>query len=724
MISRISLLFASVVFAGIAEPGAGEQIWSPANVQSRSVESGMRYFEADDRALRDQLGQVPHEALGDRSHSILLPMPDGSLQAFVIVESPIMEAELATRYPQIKTFKVYGIDDPLASGRVDITPQGFHAMLFTSQGRLFIDPDQSAPQAAMYLSRYRQGQPTTGFSCGIHELDLEDRPTPDTAGKISQRITGQLLEYRLAVAATEEYVVELGGTVMLAQAGIVTAINRVNEIYERDHGIRLTLVANNDQLIENGGNVSFTNSVGFLMLAENQVWIDSVLGSGGYDIGHVFSTGGGGVARLGSTCDNLNKAQGVTGLPNPVGDLFYIDFVSHEIGHQFNADHTFNATTQNCGAGNRNSATAFEPGSGSTIMAYAGICGVENIQLSSDATFHAGSIEQVDSFTGAGGSCFVQIPTNPLNNADPVINAIGDQTIPADTAFALSAVASDAESGMVLTYQWDQLDAGTATDAVSFGSDQGDNALFRSYPPQSLSKRDFPALGTQVQGLYDDAEVIPCTTRSLNFRVTARDNDSGQDTEEVRIDVIDSAGPFRVTSQTNTTSILASNSTFTVTWDVANTSIAPIGCSDVAIELLAFDDAAYTNHSVHPLVASTPNTGTAIIVTPSEWVETPARARLRVSCLNNVFYALSEGDLQFIGNFPKVLFDDDDIPTFFNNNGTTGGVAPICISSGGFPTTGGGSTRDATSVGLIWLLLMSGLALARVTRVIRVDNKS
>ena len=726
MLRQTSTIVALFLLFGSVAAKASQQIWqdmTPEQAQSRGLEIEARLFKADDVALRNLLGQVPNETLGDFSFQIKLPMPDGKLALFEIVESPIMQPGLAADFPDFKTFRVFGIDDPFASGRVSISPRGFHGMFFTSEGRVFIDPDH-AGQSGLYLSRTRSGHPSQGFSCGVHELAINDRPTPEVKANYSHRVPGMLLEYQLAVAATEDYVTAVGppATVANAQIEIGIAIDRVNVIYERDLGIRLTLVAGNQNLIEVGGNVAavlgapFSNLIGFDLITENQTWIDSNVPApiAAYDVGHVFSTGEGGVASLGAVCDIAIKAQGVTGRPDPTGDPFYIDFVAHEIGHQFNAEHTFNGSTSSCGGGNRVAASAFEPGSGSTIMGYAGICGVENLQLNSDATFHARSIAQIDTFTGGAGACALQIPTSPANNADPTITAIGDSTIPANTPFVLVGSANDAESGTAVLYQWDQMNAGTATDATTLGTDLGDNALFRTYEPQnSASSRDFPALGTQVQGLYDDAEVMPCSARELDFRLTVRDNDSGQDTEDVRITVAGNAGPFRVTSQAFNTSILFNNTTFLVSWDVANTNAAPVSCSDVAIELLAFDSAAYTNHTVHTLVASTPNSGSALVPAPSQWIENPARGRLRVRCLNNVFYALSEGDLQVVGDFPKTLFDDDDVVTFFNNNGTTGGVAPICDAPSGIPVPSGTGDHDATAFGGIWLVLLGGLAVFR-----------
>jgi len=728
MIRQASIVTVLILLLSSVAAHASQPIWqdmTPEQAQSRGLEIEARLFKADDVALRNLLGQVPHEALGDFSFQIELPMPDGKLALFEIVESPIMQPGLAADFPDFKTFRVFGIDDPFASGRVSISPRGFHGMFFTSEGRVFIDPDH-AGQSGLYLSRTRSGHPGQGFSCGVHELAVNDRPTPEVKANYSHRVPGMLLEYQLAVAATDDYVTAVGppATVANAQIQIGIAIDRVNVIYERDLGIRLTLVSGNQNLIEDSGNVAavlgaaFSNLIGTDLLTENQTWIDSnvPVPIAAYDVGHVFSTGLGGVAALGSVCNIAIKAQGVTGRPDPTGDPFYIDFVAHEIGHQFNAEHTFNGTTSSCLVG-RNAATALEPGSGTTIMAYAGICGVEDIQMNSDATFHARSIVEIDTFTGGAGACALQIPTSPANNADPTITPIGDSTIPANTPFVLVGSANDAESGTAVLYQWDQMNAGTATDATTLGTDLGNNALFRTYEPQnSASSRDFPALGTQVLGLYDDAEVMPCKSRDLDFRLTVRDNDSGQATEDVHLTVSTAAGPFQVTSQAFPTTILATNGPFTVTWDVANTNSAPVNCTDVSIDLIAFDDAAYTSHAVHNLIPSTPNDGSHDVPPTVDSLLNPARGRLRVKCVNNVFYALSEADLQVVGsnNLPQTFFDDDDFATFFNNNGTTSGVAPICDApSGIIPVPSGTGTHDATAFGGIWLVLLGGLAVFR-----------
>ncbi len=708
----IFLLLASVT------ANAGQQIWQDMTLEqarSRGAEPGISYFNADDVALRDLLGQVPHRSSGDFSHQIQLPMPDGDLAWFQIIESPIMENGLAQHYPDIKAFKVFGIDDEYASGRVDITARGFSGMLQTSDGRVFIDPDYSSSQGNFYSSKYRNsGQPGQPFSCGVHQLNQDREFSQNVESKAAQRVPGMLLEYRLAVSATEEYVSAVfdgsnsDSPEDQAQAAIFTAINRVNQIYERDLGIRLVLVTNNQQLIDNGANVLFSNFNPGAMFKQNANWINAVVGVGNYDIGHVFSTGGGGLARIGSVCDNTSgtdgtrKAHGVTGLSNPHGDPFYIDYVAHEIGHQFGAEHSFNGSTSNCGGGNRVATSAFEPGSGSTIMGYAGICGVENLQLNSDDTFHAGSISQINAFTDIAGllACATQSPTF---NADPIVIIPAlNRAIPLNTPFVLDkGIVFDADP---LMYQWDQMNTGTATDANSFGTDLGNNPLFRSYKPRADSHRNFPALGTQLNGEFDDAEVLPCTTRNLDFRMTARDLNSGQATDDVRVTVDANSGPFRVTSSSSPQTIDASNFLL-VEWNVANTKQAPVSCNNVDIDLLTFSDASYSRYSVHSLQVGTPNDGRQLIDFPMPGLSHP-RARLRAKCSDNIFYDISDADLVISGSLPSSSYSDSDNATYYNTGGTVGTTAPSC--GGNFITasrSGGGSG----AVDVLWLLLMTAV---------------
>jgi hypothetical protein len=321
-----------------------------------------------------------------------------------------------------------------------------------------------------------------------------------------------LKTFRLAMAASGEYTQFHGGTVALGLAAIVTVVNRVNQVYEVDLSVSLQLVGNNDEIVytdittdpyDNSGNDIDTN----------QSVLDNIIGSQNYDVGHVVNTGAGGLAALGSVCTSF-KAQGITGTNQPTGDPFMIDYVAHELGHQFAGQHSFNGSVASCA--NRSSNDAYEPGSGATIMAYAGICGEQNLQNNSDAMFHAHSVAQMRSFI-ANTSCGT---SSDLNNSAPVVQAGNDVTIPISTAFKLTGSATDSDNDNLL-YAWEQLDLGAPSTSAQTMVDDGSRPLFRSWLPVSEPTRYFPRLSNVLSQTTVIGETYPTTTRVLNFRLSA-----------------------------------------------------------------------------------------------------------------------------------------------------------------------------------------------------------
>jgi hypothetical protein len=375
----------------------------------------------------------------------------GSVNRFVIEHSLVVEPGLLVRYPELgATYRGRGIDDPTATARFDFLPSGFHSIILSTKGTVMVDPVVEG-DTVNYISYFKHDRPRTGsFSCGFRdpqsERGLNGVITPkafDTEDLLPESnepevVSGtQLRTYRLALAADNEYCAAVGGnTIAGSLAAEVLIMNRVNGVYERDVAVHMNIIATNNLITFAGDNLTcgggactsandpYTNNDGIAMLGQNQSTIDSRIGNAGYDVGHVFSTGGGGVASLNGPCNAGNKAQGVTGLGNPVGDNFAIDYVAHEMGHQFGALHTFNSTTSNCGGGNRSGSAAYEPGSGITIMAYAGICGNQDMAQHSIDTFHIKSLEQIVNYTqsGSGNSCAVATGSG---NTPPTVTGPG-----------------------------------------------------------------------------------------------------------------------------------------------------------------------------------------------------------------------------------------------------------------------------------------------------------
>lgn len=638
------ILFFNLSFA----QSLSEDLWD--DIQEEEIQTaGERYIipkeyrtlKLDFQELKDELANAPSEENVKVSNStamIDLPLPNGEFARFKFVESFVMEEGLADRYPGIRTYLGQGIDDATASARFDFTPSGFHAIIFSVDGTVYIDP-YSMGDTQYYISYYKSEFPPSldqlSATCNVQGLEssiaLEIREMVMNGPDVFSG--DELRTYRLACATTGEYTIFHGGTVPLGLAAVVTAVNRVTGVYELEVAVRMVLIANNDQLIyTNPATDPYTNNSGFQMLAENQTNIDAVIGSANYDIGHVFSTGGGGIAFLGVVCVNGFKARGVTGLPNPIGDPFYIDYVAHEMGHQYAGNHSFNGSAGACSGGNRNAATAYEPGSGSTIMAYAGICGSQNLQSNSDAYFHNINFVEIINYTtnGSGNSCPVITTTG---NNPPVVDAgTGGFTIPISTPFILTGSATDPD-GDTLTYNWEQFDLGPAGHP-NFPS--GNAPIFRSFNASLDNWRTFPKLSDLLNNTQTIGEILPTYSRTLTFRLTARDNKAGGggvDYDQVQFSVSDAAGPFLVTSP-NTAVTWLGLTVQTIEWDVANTDLAPVNTSDVNI--LLSTDGGITYPVV--LASNTPNDGTEQILLPNL---PTTEARIKVEASNNIFFDIS-----------------------------------------------------------------------------------
>ena len=658
-----------------------------------------RALEVDVDALEELLDRAPAERSAEAAEPLMLalPYPDGTNKQFRVEESSILDPALAARFPEIRTFIAQGFDDPTASGRLSLTPLGFHAMLLTASGTVIIDPYRrwEAQHVLSYFKEdARRPDGAAPFQCHVTDtapapersFETKVSPSPEPPGGVS---TGtQLRTYRLALAGTGEYTTKVcapnPAAVSCGLAAMAVSINRVTGVYEREVAVRLTLIANNNLLVyTNGATDPYTNNDGFTMLGQNQANLDTVIGSANYDIGHVFSTGGGGVAGP-SPCIAGFEARGVTGLPNPVGDVFDIDFVAHEMGHQFGAQHTFNGTTGACD-GNLSEGSNYEPGSGSTIMAYAGICGAENLQLHSDDIFHTWSFEQIEAFTTGAGASSCPVVTATGNNP-PVANAGPSYTIPKQTPFTLTGSATD-PNGDALTYMWEEFDLGAAP-APPNNDIAAVRPIFRSFVPLTSPSRTFPKLSDILNNTETLGESMSTRNRVMTFRLTARDNRAGGggvDFASTNVTVNATAGPFAVTLP-NTAVTWLGDSVQAVTWNVAGTDAAPISCANVAIDLSTDGGTSFPN----VLVASTPNDGienVTLLNMPT------TQGRIRVSCVGNIFFDISNANFTILTGVDTGLLDYYTLPPCRladtrNANGPSGGPALNGGAVRTFPVTG------------------------------------
>lgn len=647
-------------------------------------------FDLNGSKLNEILRSAPREFTADarrRTVIIPLPLPGGGVGRFRLEESPIIAPKLASRFPWLKSYSVRGIDDRTATGRFEVTPEGFHAMIISAAGTFAIDRG-SRKDSRHHISYFKSSLPRdpSGFVCygtrvkGIRPRPLPTpTPTPPPTTKTHHAMPSaagdsDLRIYRIAVAASSEYVDAIhqwnpnGDPLNQAISAIHRTINRVNVIYEAELAVRLELIGDEASLIYvNARDDPYAGlPTNDQLLETNQSNIDNVVGYDKYDVGHLFLTHGGGVSDQPSVCNDWYKAEGLTGRKDPQGDLFDVDYVAHELGHQFGASHSFNGTTAGCRF--RNADTAYEPGSGSTIMAYSSgsrICGDENVQNHSDDYFHAISLREISAFitntnTQMGDTCAQKVAGHNL--ARPVVIGPGDFVIPKGTPFTLTIKMGRDDDGDALVYNWEEFDLGDPDPPKP--SDPGDvnkiRPLFRSRRWPTLS-RTFPQLIDLLKkppaGTYT-AETLPMNNRTMVFRATVRDQRGRYGYDDSHIKVVSTHlvqrptrpprhfirvfGPFVITRPSQAES-WRSGSKHTVRWNVANTNRAPIGCNSVRISLLIRGD------EDHPriLVSSTPNDGAQSVFISS--LIPRGSARIKVEALGNIFFNVADADVQIVG---------------------------------------------------------------------------
>ncbi|WP_198666819.1 reprolysin-like metallopeptidase [Taibaiella helva] len=633
-------------FDGNTAPSKGRQVLQPL---------AYRLEMAEQPALKDFLFSLSNDPA--KAQRISLPTPDGSSRDFYVWNTPMMEEPLRSRFSEIQTFTARAADNPSVTAKLDFTVNGFHAMVFDGTNTFFIDPysDIADGYYTIYYKRNYQRPEQQYMTCSLGGEAL-----PDAEGNLPETIDGQLPSlgmkqsggtrktYRLALSCTGEYAAAVGGSVPTTASvlsAMTTSMNRVNGIYEREVAVTMVMVGNNDQLVYlDASSDPFTaNNDGNTLLGQNQSNTTSVIGSANYDIGHIFSTGGGGVAFLGCVCRNFSKARGVTGSANPVGDPYDVDYVAHEMGHQFGANHTFNRCS-----GTENSFTAYEPGSGSTIMAYAGICGpINNLQAHSDDYFHTASLDEISDYitTQSGADC----PVTDVGTTPPTLPSItASYSVPYKTPFEL--MAPDATPGSpedALTYCWEEWDLGNlrADEDTSARFTMG--PVFRSFAPVAGKLRVFPRIDSLVRNITAyKGERLPAVARTLRFKLAARSLANGFGAFDfsdnvVTLNVINTGQPFKVTSPNLSTDTAYANASETITWDVSQTDAAPISAANVDIFLSV--DGGFT----YPFTLATgvPNTGSATLMMPDTY---SFRARVKVKGAGNVFFDISDVNFKLI----------------------------------------------------------------------------
>lgn len=591
-------------------------------------------YQLDLEKIKKELAKAPQRFSKDESLVMKFPDADGNYRDYIIQEASVMEPALQEKFPEIRSYVGVQKSNPLNTIRFSVTPStGMNVMYFDGYEISYLD--SYAKDNSSFILYKRKDLPKNDrlFECHVEDQldDLQKNASTMKAPLVSD---GQFRTYRLALSATGEYTAFQGGTVPLAMAAMATTMSRVNGIYEKTISTTMVMVANNNLLVyTDAATDPYTNGTPGTMINQNQTNTTTVIGSANYDIGHVFGTNSGGLAGLGVVCVSGSKARGVTGSGAPVGDPFDIDYVAHEMGHQFGANHTFRAATSSC-SGNANNATAFEPGSGSTIMAYAGICGANNnVQANSDPYFHAASVNEMYNVLKRSSDCAVKVNNN---NGVPTADAGADYIIPKGTAFVLTGQGTDPDNDP-LTYLWEQYDNQTSTQPPVNTSTVG--PVYRSLTPKTVTTRYFPAMTSVLaNNLVPKWEVTPNVARTLNFSLLVNDNRStgNQAARDAMVVTVTDDGPFTVTSQPTNTSYSA-DVPATVTWNVAGTNTGVINTQNVTVLLSKDGGANFTT----VLAASVPNNGSAVVNLPNEDIPS---ARIMVKAVNNIYFAVNSSN--------------------------------------------------------------------------------
>jgi hypothetical protein len=663
------------------------------NAQYDTLEVTLNYS-----AINQFLLASPHEinvGIGQSSKSetiVYLPYKDGNLKAFKLIEYDIVPAALRK---EIKTYYGQMLDDPTVDCRLTLANGEIRVNFNGPEGTIALERNvRSSSTNAYWLYKVEAILPT----CGVEEHQHKNgRIAADHAVMFNTHGT-QLRTYRLALLITSGFYTAGGGTNAAVNTYIATIVNNLNGIYEKEIAVRFTLVSPNNPVSSNVFSIYDTS----IDLTNANTELNARYGSANFDVGHLLLPSGGGVAQLGSVCGS-SKGRARSGVSS-VSNVFVF---AHELGHQFNAGHTFNGNgSGNCGPSNRMNNDAYEPGSGNTIMSYSNLCSPSsyNIVGGSLLYFHTHSQESMITFIKSpSGSCGV---VSNSGNAVPVVAALTGFTIPRNTPFTLTGTATDANSDP-LTYTWEQYNLAAVADTGRLGhtaNTLGTSAvnsptapLFRTVQ-SSNPTRNFPNLTYVLNNANNPpdniGEDLPNVARTLNFRLTARDNRAGGggvSFGSINVVVDATKGPLTLNAPNGGENIVAGNN-YTVTWAVNSTNILSAN-----IKILLSTDGGSSFPFV--LLASTANDGSQSVSIPSN-VPNTTQARIKIASLgiaSGEFFDVSNAN--FTINSACLVAQSlicNDIPLTANQGSSSLNLNLSYIRNGLFQ--GGSKSYDNTSI--------------------------
>ncbi len=626
------------------------------------AQNDVRIVKLNASAIQEKLKNTPQELSLSASKNqaeasgvlLELPMADGSQKTFKVIESPLMSPQLAKRFPEIKTYRAYSVENNgESSGLFTVAPSGVYGLFFTEKGNVLIAPKNIllGDHEVLY-----QDDVLADGKCENGDEHLKSFGKNFKENATQTYSNGSTLRtYRISILTTGEFYTNNGSTLATAQAAIVSMVNSLKAVYEKEASVSFTLASTKiyiDAATDpfNGTSpLKAAETFGELSVSDPTNFALST-----YDIGHAIqhSPGGGGAAYLNGPCRNNN----LSGLTSPIkaggwsgGTTTSLATFIHEVGHQFSAGHTFNSINSGCN-GNIMTGSSYEPGSGSTYMSYWGNCSPDNISGAVTRTyFHTNSLESIISYSTNTGTCSVNTATG---NTPPVVNANPNSrtlTIPKGTPFTLTGSGTDANAETIL-YNWEQYNLGTTRGGADDAQNSTDSPIFRTFAPAATGNvRTFPALNAILGGsIANNDEALPQVARTINMRLTGRDNNSaggGIHCASINL-TVDNSGPFLLTSQ-NTNTYWVQGSTKTITWSVNNTNVAPLNCTNV--DILFSSDNGLTFPTV--LLSNTPNDGNQSIIVPTS-LTTTGRIKIIPTNVSLIFFDINNTPINIVNSLP------------------------------------------------------------------------
>ncbi|WP_291865592.1 reprolysin-like metallopeptidase [Maribacter sp.] len=664
MLTKLRLLFSITIvflsFYGSAQSSYWKQE-APRNALKKSFSQRFQVKSAKTFSLDVSNFQKSLTSFSKNdAKTVFFPDENGKQNAYLVKESSVLSPELALKYPNIKSFVGYGINNPKDKIRFSISHNGIQSMVIHGDKKGNTYTEKADKNKYITYRRDETNKTEKDFICNTTSK------IKSTIGATALKpVDDQILrKYRLAVSTTGEYTNYHGGSVADALAAINATVTRINEVFETDLAITLELVANTDLVLYTNAS---TDPYESNLNTEVQNTLTTIIGAENYDIGHLFhvDAANGNAGFVGAVCIDAKKGSAFSSHPNPAGDLFDLDYVAHEMGHQFGANHTWSHESEG-------TQVQAEPASGTTIMGYAGIVGANNVATHGDPYYHYYSILQITEYLSFT-SCGEEIA---LTNTPPTVDLTGNFTIPKSTPFVLKGNATDTDITDVLTYTWEQIDNGVVTQST-FGPTNVSGANFRSQIPTINSERYFPKLSSVISGNLTQTnpainsawETLSDVERELNFAFTVRDNAPGGGqvvSDLATVSVASNAGPFMVTSQT-ANEIYKGGDAKTITWDVANTNIAPVLTSTVTILLSINGGQTFDIILAEDVI----NDGEHKIILPNA---STTEARIMVKANNNIYFAINNSDFtieesKIILNFSNLEYEvcaPNDLTTTFN----------------------------------------------------------